>query len=88
VSHMVTINWLTYNNLQVLTNYIGGCELPTKCIAIVLDNDSNDNGNVSKSFIALLRSCAKLTTFPVSACWLVVLVLLVYFNLTNMLWQR
>jgi len=83
---MVTIDWLTYNNLQVLTNYIGGCELPTKCIAIVLDNDSNDNGNVFKSFIALSRSCAKLT-FPLSACWLVVLILLVYFNLTNMLWQ-
>ncbi len=34
---------------------------------IVLDNDSNDNGNVFKSFIALSRSCAKLT-FPLSAC--------------------
>jgi hypothetical protein len=28
----------TYNSLQPLTSYIGGCELPKKCIAIVLVN--------------------------------------------------
>jgi hypothetical protein len=28
------------------------------------NNDYNDNGNMSKSFKALLGSCEKLTTFP------------------------
>jgi hypothetical protein len=65
---MVTTNLHMYNNLQFLTNSTSGCELPTKCTAIVLDNDYNDDGNVFKSFTALLGSCAKLTTFPLNAC--------------------
>jgi hypothetical protein len=74
--------------LKLLTNSTGGCELPTKCIAIVLDNDYNGDGNVSRSFTTLSRSCAKITTFPLSACWHVMLPLLVYLNLTNMVQQR
>ncbi len=68
VSHMVITHLRTCYNLQVLSNSIGGCKLSTKCTTIILDNDYNDNGNVSKSFITLLGSCAKLTTFPLSAC--------------------
>jgi hypothetical protein len=65
---MVTIDLCTYNNLQLLTNYINECELPTKCTTIVSNNDYNDNVNVYRSFITLLGSCAKLITFPLSAC--------------------
>jgi hypothetical protein len=65
---MVTTYLHTYNNLQLLTNSTSGCELPTKCTTIVSDNDSNDDGDVYKSFIALLGFCAKLTTFLFSAC--------------------
>ncbi len=57
MSHMVTTNLCTYNNLQLLINSIGGCELPTKCVAIVSYNDSNDDGNVYKSFTALRILC-------------------------------
>jgi hypothetical protein len=56
---MVTTYLRTYNNLQLLTNFIGGCEFPTKCTTIILVNDFNNNGNMSKSSIALLRFCAK-----------------------------
>jgi hypothetical protein len=65
---MVITYLSTYNNLQLLTNSISGCELPTKCTTIVSDNDFNDHGNVSRSFIALSRFCAKLITFSLSAC--------------------
>jgi len=68
VSHTITTDLCTYNSLKLLTNSTGGCELPTKCIAIVLDNDYNGDGNVSRSFTTLSRSCAKITTFPLSAC--------------------
>ncbi len=64
---MVTTYLHIYNNLRLLTNSTSGCELPTKCTIIVSDN-SNDDGNVSRSFIALSGSCAKLTTFLLSAC--------------------
>jgi hypothetical protein len=62
---MVTTYLRTYNNLQLLIKSIGGCELPTKCIARGSDNDSNDIGNVSRSFTAFSGSCAK---FPLNAC--------------------
>ncbi len=52
---------------------MGVYELPMKWIVTMSDNESNDSGNMSKSFIALLGSCAKLTTFPFNACWLVFL---------------
>jgi hypothetical protein len=65
---MVITNLRTYNNFQLLTNFTCGCELPTKCIAIISYSDSNDDGNVFKSFTALLGSCANFTTFPLSAC--------------------
>ncbi len=81
VNHTVTTYSRTCNNLQLLSNSIGGCKLPIKCIAIISDNDYNDNGNVSISFIALLGSCAKFTTFPLSACWHVVFPLLVYISI-------
>jgi hypothetical protein len=68
MSDMVTTYLCTYNNLQLLTKSTGGCELPTKCIAIGSDNDSNDIGNVFRSLIALSGSFAKFTTFPLSAC--------------------
>ncbi len=68
LSHMVTTYLHTYNNLQLLTNSTIGCELPTKCTTIVSNNDYNDDGNVSRSFIALSGSFAKLTTFLLSAC--------------------
>jgi hypothetical protein len=71
-----------------LANSIGGCELKTKCIAIILVNDSNDDGNVSRIFIALSTFCAKLTIFPLSARWPIVPPLLVYHNLTNMVEQQ
>ncbi len=61
---------------------MGGCELPTKCTTTMSDNDSNDN--MSKSFIALSRSCAKLTTFPFNACWPIFPPLFKYLNLINM----
>ncbi len=66
---MVTTYLCTYNNLQLLINSIGRCELPTKCIVIVSYNDSNDVVNVfSRSFTTLSRSCANFTTFPLNAC--------------------
>jgi hypothetical protein len=65
---MVTTNLRTYNNLQLLTDFTSGCELSTKFNTIVTNNDSNDDGSVSRSFTALSGSCAKLTTFPLSAC--------------------
>jgi hypothetical protein len=71
-----------------LTNSIGGCELPTKCIAIILINDFNDDDNVFRSFIALLKFCAKLTIFSLNACWHVGPSLLVYLNLTNIVQQQ
>ncbi len=80
---MVTVDSCTYNTLQLLISHIGGCEFPTICIALILYNDSNDNVNVFKSFITIYGSCVKLTMFPLSVCWLVVLPLLVYLNLTN-----
>ncbi len=67
---------------------MGVCELPTKWIATMSDNDSNDNGNVSKSFIALSGSCAKLITFPFNACWLVFPPSFKYLNLINMVQKR
>ncbi len=81
MNHMVTTYLRICNNLQLLSNSIGGCKLPTKCTTIISDNDYNDNGNVSRSFIAISRSCAKLTMFPLSACWHVVLLLLVYISI-------
>jgi hypothetical protein len=54
---MVTTNLRTYNNLQLLINFIGQCELPTKCATIVSDNDSNVDGNVYKSFTTLKILC-------------------------------
>ncbi len=69
---MVITYLCTYNNLQFLASSIGGCELKTKCNAIISINDSNDDGNVSRIFIALSRFCAKLTIFPLSACWPIV----------------
>jgi hypothetical protein len=65
---MVTTYLRTYNNLQLLTNFTSGCELPTKCTPIISDNDFNDDGNVFRSFTALSKSCAKLTTFLLNAC--------------------
>jgi hypothetical protein len=65
---MVTTKLRTYNNLQLLTNSINGCELPIKCIVIVSNNDYNDDGNVFKSLTTLFKIFAKLTTFPLSAC--------------------
>jgi hypothetical protein len=69
-----------YNSLQLLISSTGGCELLTKCIAIV---SNNDNGNIFISFIALSISYGKFTMCPLS----VVLLLLVYFNLINMVQQ-
>jgi hypothetical protein len=63
---------------------MGGCELPTKWIVTMSNNDSNDNGNMSKIFIALSGSCAKLTTFPFNACWPIFPPLFEYLNLINM----
>jgi hypothetical protein len=65
---MVITYLCTCNNLQCLSNSIGGCKLSTKCTPIMLDNNYNDNGNVFKSFITFSGSCAKLTMFPLSAC--------------------
>jgi hypothetical protein len=53
----------------------------------MLDNDSNDNGNMSKSFITLSGSCEKLTTFPFNACWPVFHPLFENLNLINMVRQ-
>ncbi len=39
VNHMVSTYLRTCDNLQLLSNSIGGCKLPTKCTAIILDND-------------------------------------------------
>jgi hypothetical protein len=80
---MVIVDLCTYNPLQLLISDMGGYEFPTMCIAIILCNDSNDNGNVFKSFITIYGSCAKLTMFALSVCWLVALPMLVYLNLTN-----
>ncbi len=64
---MVTTSLHIYNSLHLLTNFTCVCELPTKCNAIVSNNNSNDNGNMSRSFIAILdQSYAKLTMFPLS----------------------
>jgi hypothetical protein len=65
---MVITYLSTYNNLQLLINSISGCELTTKCTTIVSKNGFNDNGNVSRSFIALSKFCAKLTTSYLNAC--------------------
>jgi hypothetical protein len=65
---MVIAYLRTYYSLQLLTSSIGGCELPTKCITIVLVNVYDDDGNMFKSSIALSRFCAKFTIFPLSAC--------------------
>jgi hypothetical protein len=55
---------------------------------MVLLNDFNDDGNLSRSFIALLGFCTKLIIFLLSACWHVIPPLLVYLNLTNMVQQQ
>jgi hypothetical protein len=49
-------NFCTYRSLHIFIDSMGGCELPTKWIATMSNNDSDDNGNVSKSFIALSKS--------------------------------
>ncbi len=61
-----------------------GWELPMKWTTKMSNNDSNDNGNMSKSFIALSRSCEKLITFPFNACWLAFPPLFEYLNFINM----
>jgi hypothetical protein len=62
-------NFHTYRSLHIFIDYMGGCELPTKWIATMSDNDSNDSGNMSKSSITLLGSCAKLNIFLINAYW-------------------
>jgi hypothetical protein len=84
---LMSIYLHTYNSLQILISSIGGYELPTKCITMVLVNDFNDDGNLSRSFIALSGFSTKLVIFPLSACCHVILPLLVYINLTNMVQQ-
>jgi len=49
LSHIVTTTLHTYDNLQMFNSSMGGCELWTKCIAIVSFNDSNDDSKVFKS---------------------------------------
>jgi hypothetical protein len=64
---MVTTYLHIYKSLQLLTNFICVCELPTKSSAIVSNNNSNDNGNMFRSFIAILgQSYAKLIMLPLS----------------------
>ncbi len=81
---LMSIHLHTYNSSQFLTSSIGGYELPTKCITMVLINDFNDDNNLSKSFIAFLGFCTKLIIFLLSACWHVIPPLLIYLTLTNM----
>jgi hypothetical protein len=83
---MVTIDLCTYDSLQFLINPIGGCELPTKCTSCnnINQHDSNDDCNVSKTFIAFSRFCAKFIILSLIACWHVVPPLLVYLDLTDM----
>jgi len=69
LSHVNMANFDPYKSLHIFTNSMGGWVLPTKWIASMSDNDSNDNGNMSKSFTTFLGSCEKLTTFPFNACW-------------------
>jgi hypothetical protein len=67
MGHMVTKYLHIYKSLQLLTNFICVCELPTKCSAIVSNNNSNDNGNMSRSFITILgQFYAKHTMLPLS----------------------
>jgi len=84
---MVIVDLSTYNNLQFLINFIGGCGLPTKCIIVILINISNDDDNVFKTFITLSRFCSKLAIFPLSGCWHVVPPLMVSFYLIDMVQQ-
>ncbi len=49
LSHIITTSLHTYNNLQMFISSTGGCELWTKCIAIVSFNDSNDDSKAFKS---------------------------------------
>ncbi len=84
----VDVNIFTYiYSSQFLISSIGGYELPTKCITMVLINVFNDDGNLSRSLIALSRFCTKFIIFPLNACWHVIPPLLVYLNLTNMVRQ-
>jgi hypothetical protein len=78
----------THNSLQFLISSIGGYELPTKCITMVLVNDINDDGNMSISCIALLGFYTQFIIFPLNACWHVIPSLLIYLNLTNMVQQQ
>jgi hypothetical protein len=77
----------TYKSLHIFTNSMGGWVLPMKRIASMSDNHSNDNGNMSKNFIAFSGSCEKLTTFPSNACWCIFPLLFEYLDLINMVQQ-
>jgi hypothetical protein len=48
----------------------------------------HDSDNMSKSFITLSGSCAKLNTFPFNACWHVFPLLFKYLNLINMVQKQ
>jgi hypothetical protein len=63
-------NFHTYKSLHIFTDSMEGWVLPTKWTTTMLDNESNNNGNMSKSFRTLSGSCEKLTTFPFKTCWL------------------
>jgi hypothetical protein len=78
----------TYNSSQFLISFIGGYELPTKCITMVSINDFNDDGTLFRSFITLSRFCTKFNIFHLSACWHVIPPLLVCLNLTNMVQRQ
>jgi len=77
-----------YNSSYFLTSSIGGYELPTKSITMVLVNDFNHDENMSIGFITLLGFYTKLIIFPLNACWHVILPLLIYLILTNMVQQQ
>jgi len=84
LNHVNMANFHTYKSLHNITNFMGGWVLPMKLIGSILDNDSNDNGNMSKFFIAFSGSCKKLTTFPFNTCWRIFPPLSKYLNLINM----
>jgi hypothetical protein len=88
LSHVNMANFHTYKSFHNFTNSMGGWVLPMKWIASMLDNDSNDNGNISKVFTTFSRSCEKLITFPFNACWHIFPPLFEYLNLINMVQQR
>ncbi len=59
LSHIVIADLHTYNNLQLFTSSMGGCELSTKCTTIVSFNDSSGDGKMFKKLYFIFRILCK-----------------------------